>query len=122
MASVRTRRFFVGISLSGWPARFAIDADTRSTPRSRSRSRRRRSAHSSARRSPVVAATRIARAISGRLPRSASSISARTSSGVGTTGSMFGIDGGSAHCAGLESRQPHRHAWVNIDERQAWIW
>ncbi len=71
---------------------------------------------------PVVAATRIARAISGRLPRSASAISARTSSGVGTVGSLFGIDGGSAHCAGFDSRQPHRHAWVNIEERQAWIW
>ena len=42
--------------------------------------------------------------------------------GVGTTGVVFGIEGGSAHCAGFESRNPHRHACVNIDERQAWIW
>jgi hypothetical protein len=34
---------------------------------------------------------------------------------------VLGFDGGSAHCAGFESRQPHRQAWVNIDERQAWI-
>jgi hypothetical protein len=65
---------------------------------------------------------RIALACSGRLERSASAISARTSSGVGTTGTVSGIDGGSAHCAGLLSRQPHLHACVNIDERQAWIW
>lgn len=70
----------------------------------------------------MVAATRMARATSGRLPRSASAINARTSSGVGTVGSLFGIDGGSAHCAGFDSRQPHRHAWVSIEERHAWIW
>jgi hypothetical protein len=46
---------------------------------------RRRSAHSSARRTPVVAATRIARACSGR-DDSAATISRRISSGVGTTG------------------------------------
>ena len=69
-----------------------------------------------------MAATRIARAYSGRLDCSAAAISRRTSSGVGTTGATLGIDGGSAHCAGFVSRQPHRQAWVNIDERQAWIW
>ena len=96
--------------------------DTVISPRSKSMSRRRRRPHSSARRRPVVAATKIARAYSGRRDCSAASISARTSSGVGTTGVVFGIDGGSAHCAGFESRQPHRQACVNIDERQAWIW
>ena len=35
---------------------------------------------------------------------------------------MEGSDGGSAHCAGLESRHPQRQACVNIDERTAWIW
>ncbi len=49
-------------------------------------------------------------------------MSRRTSSGVGTTGATFGIDGGSAHCAGLVSRHPQRQAWVNIDEMHAWIW
>jgi hypothetical protein len=43
-------------------------------------------------------------------------------SGWGTRGGSFGIDGGDAHCAGLESRQPHRQACVNIEETQAWIW
>ncbi len=36
--------------------------------------------------------------------------------------SCSGIAGGSAHCAGFESRHPHRQAWVNIEDRQAWIW
>lgn len=71
---------------------------------------------------PVVADTKIARAFSGLRDRSASLMSAMTSVGSGTTGARLGIDGGSAHCAGLESRQPQRHAWVNIDEQQAWIW
>ncbi len=56
-----------------------------------------------------------------RAPR-ASSISARMSCGVGTSGAMFGIGGGSAHCAGFESLHLHRHAGVNIDERHAWVW
>jgi hypothetical protein len=30
--------------------------------------------------------------------------------GVAMTGASFGMDGGSAHCAGFDSRQPHRHA------------
>jgi hypothetical protein len=61
----------------------------------------------------------IDRACSGRRDSSAASINAHTSSGVGTTGVVFGIGGGSAHWT--ESRQPHRHAWLNIDDRQAWI-
>ncbi|HSH60945.1 MAG TPA: hypothetical protein VK988_15165 [Acidimicrobiales bacterium] len=84
-------------------------------------SRSRRRAHNSARLSPVVAATNIARAFSGRRDSSAASMSVFTSSGVGTTGAALGMDGGSAHWAGLESRHPHRQAWVNIDDRQAWI-
>ena len=70
----------------------------------------------------MVAVMKMARAYSGRRERFAASTSLMTSSGLGTTGVVFGIDGGSAHCAGLLSRQPHLHAWVNIDERQAWIW
>ena len=122
MASVRSRRFFVGISSIGRPRSLVTDADTFITRCSRSTSRSHRRPHNSPRRTPVVAATRIALAISGRLPRSASAINARTSSGVGTVGSLLGIEGGSAHCAGFDSRQPHRQACVNIDERQAWIW
>ena len=93
-----------------------------STPRSQSTSRWRRSAHSSARRMPVVAATSTARAYSGRREAWAASIRATISAGVGTTGASLGMEGGSAHCAGFESRQPHRQAWVIIEETQAWIW
>jgi len=71
---------------------------------------------------PVVAETKIARAFSGLRDAFASSMRAMTSAGSGTTGARLGIDGGSAHCAGFESRQPQRQAWVNIEERQAWIW
>ncbi len=92
------------------------------TPRSQSTSRRRRRAQSSARRTPVVAVMNRARAYSGRRDFFASSTSIRTCSGSGTTGVVLGMEGGSAHCAGFESRQPHRQAWVNIEERQAWIW
>ena len=44
------------------------------------------------------------------------------SPGVGTTGASLGMEGGSAHWAGLESRKPQRQAWVIIEETQAWIW
>ena len=71
---------------------------------------------------PVVAATKMARALSGLRDLCASSIRAITSAGSGTTGARLGMDGGSAHWAGFESRHPQRQAWVNIDERQAWIW
>ena len=77
---------------------------------SQSMSRRRRSAHSSPRRIPVVAATKIALALalafSGLREAFASSMRAITSWGSGTTGVPFGIHGGAAHCAGLESRHP----------------
>ena len=67
----------------------------------------------------MVAASRIALAYSGRRDTSAASISALTAAVVGTVGRVLGIDGRSAHGAGFDSRQPHLHAVVNIDERQA---
>ena len=82
----------------------------------------RRRAQSSPRRTPVVAATRIARAYSGRRDDAAAATRRRTSSGVGTTGATLGRDGGSAHCAGVVSRQPHRHACANMEDAHAWIW
>lgn len=65
---------------------------------------------------------KIARAYSGRLDSIAPANRAVTSAGDGTVGSMFGIAGGFAHCAGFESRHPHLHACVNIEDKQAWIW
>ena len=65
---------------------------------------------------------KIARAYSGRRDRVAASINAVTCPVVGITGTTFGRDGGSAHCAGFESRQPHLHACVNIDESVACTW
>ncbi len=80
----RTRRFFVGISSTAACGNATTVDDTVSTPPSRSRSRRRRRPHSSARRNPCRAATRIARAYSGQRDCSVASISARISAGVAT--------------------------------------